>query len=82
MSKQLKEDELISEEVYQRALFDLDMARRLSRLEGKTVKPAPPPRPILPCSRLGCDYRLSLELVIELRKYNIPRPSERKRGWW
>ena len=77
-----KEDELVSEEVYRRALFDLDMARRLSRLEEKTVKPTPPAKPIPPCSRIGDDYRLSLELVLELRKHNIPKPSERKRWWW
>lgn len=77
-----KEDELVSEEVYRRALFDLDIARRLSRLEGKTVKPAPPPRPIFTCCTVGDKYKLGLDLVLELRKHNIPKLSERKRGWW
>ena len=75
-----KEGELVSEDVYQRALFDLDMARKLSRLEGGAVKhPAPP---IGPCLKVGDKYELGIDLVLELRKYNIPKPVMMRFRLW
>lgn len=75
-----KENELLNEEVYQRVRFDLDIARRLSRLEDKNIPPYKP-MPSLPKTDYGA-YILPLEYVIELRKFNIPKPTIEKRGWW
>ncbi len=73
-----REGDIIPVDVYERAMFDLRIAKDIENLKNPKK---PPELPLFPAGRCGDGVIASFKLIAELKKYAVPMPAL-KRSWW